>query len=220
MRDKLSDADLQRIREAVTEAEARTSGEIVPYFVAQSDSYEVAIWKGVGAAVAVALLIAVLIFNFYSGWGLGWLHTGWGMALFILLAGTAGGLIGVFVPPARRALIGPRTLTRTVHRNAMKAFVDEEVFNTRDRTGILLFISTFEHRIEVLGDVGINEKVSSDEWADIVEHIRDGIKQGRFVDGVIDGIGMCGHLLEKSGVEIRGDDKNELPDAVRFRKND
>jgi putative membrane protein len=102
----------------------------------------------------------------------------------------------------------------------MKAFVDEEVFNTRDRTGILVFISTFEHRIEVLGDVGINEKVSSDEWADIVEHIRDGIKQGRFVDGVIDGIGMCGHLLEKSGVEIRGDDKNELPDAVRFRKND
>lgn len=220
MRDRLSDADLQRIREAVTEAEARTSGEIVPYFVTKSDSYEVAIWKGVGAAVAVALLIAVLIFNFYGGWGLGWLHTGWGTVLFILLAGTAGGLIGAFVPPARRALIGPRTLTRTVHRNAMKAFVDEEVFNTRDRTGILLFISTFEHRIEVLGDVGINEKVSSDEWADIVEHIRDGIKQGRFVDGVIDGIGMCGHLLEKSGVEIRGDDKNELPDAVRFRKND
>lgn len=220
MRNRLSDADLQRISEAVTEAEARTSGEIVPYFVAQSDTYEVAIWKGVGGAVTLALLIAVLIFNFYSGWGLGWLHTGWGTALFTLLAGTAGGLVGAFVPPVRRALVGPSTLTRTVHRNAMKAFVEEEVFNTRDRTGILLFISTFEHRIEVLGDAGINEKVSSDEWAEIVEHIRDGIKKGMFVDGVVDGIGMCGHLLEKSGVEIREDDKNELPDAVRFRKND
>ena len=80
----------------------------------------------------------------------------------------------------------------------MKAFVEEELFNTRDRTGILLFISKFEHRIEVLGDVGINEKVSAEDWVEIVDHIRAGIKHGRFVDGVIDGIEMCGRLLEKS----------------------
>jgi len=220
MKNSLTGTDLDRIRDAVKEAEARTSGEIVPYFVAQSDRYEVALWKGVVVAAALAMLIVVSIFNFYSGWGLGWLHTGWGTALFTVAFGTAGGLMGAFVPAVRRALVGSNALTRAVHRNAMKAFVEEEVFNTRDRTGILLFISKFEHRIEVLGDAGINKKVSADEWVEIVDHIRAGIKQGRFVDGVIDGIEMCGHLLEKSGVEIRDDDMNELPDAVRFRKND
>lgn len=220
MKKSLTDADLDRIREAVTKAEARTSGEIVPYFVAQSDRYEVAIWKGVVVAAALALLIVVSIFNFYSGWGLGWLHTGWGTALFTVGFGTVGGLVGAFVPSVRRVLVGSSVLTRAVHRNAMKAFVEEELFATRDRTGILLFISKFEHRIEVLGDVGINKKVSAEEWVEIVDHIRAGIKHGRFVDGVIDGIEMCGRLLEKSGVEIRDDDRNELPDAVRFRKHD
>ena len=40
---------------------------------------------------------------------------------------------------------------------AMAAFVEEEVFSTRDRTGILLFLSLFEHRVVVLGDSGINQ---------------------------------------------------------------
>ncbi len=220
MKSKLSDVDLQHIRAAVSEAEARTSGEIVPFFVASSDRYELAVWKGVVMAAVLALLIAMLIFNFYHGWGLGWLHTGWGTAIFTLASGAAGGLIASFVSPVRRALIGADTMTRTVHRNAMKAFVEEEVFNTRDRTGILLFLSVFEHRIEVLGDAGINEKVSEDDWVEIVEHIRDAIRGGNLVDGVVEGIGMCGRLLEKSGVEVRKDDRNELPDAVRFRKND
>ncbi len=214
----LSESDQERIREAVAAAEGRTSGEIVPVVVPHSDAYEAAIWKGAAAGAVLALLFAVLIFNFYQGWGLGWLHTGWGTALLVTLAGAAGGFVVAFVRPLRRALAGSDAMTRSVHRLAMKAFVEEEVFNTRDRTGILLFISLFEHRIEVIGDTGINKKVSADEWADIVEHIRSGIKNGRFADGLVEGIAMCGHLLEKGGVEIREGDANELPNTVRFRK--
>ncbi len=220
MKNVLTDSDLQRIREAVKQAEARTAGEIVPYIVKQSATYEVAIWRGIVLAAALALLIVVLIFNFYEGWGLGWIHTGWGTSLVAISAGGAGGVLAAFARPVRRALAGTNRLVRTVHLNAMKAFVEEEVFKTRERTGILVFVSLFEHRIEVMGDAGINEKVSPDEWVDVVEHIRDGIKRGRLVEGVIEGIEMCGHLLEKSGVEIRPDDTNELSDAVRLRRDD
>lgn len=218
MKHILSESDQKRIREAVARSEDRTSGEIVPFIVPRSDVYEAAIWKGAAAGAVLALLFAVLIFNFYQGWGLGWLHTGWGTALLVTLTGTAGGLLAAFVQPVRRALAGEDAMTRNVHRFAMKAFVEEEVFDTRDRTGILLFISLFEHRIEVLGDTGINRQVSVDEWADVVEHIRTGIKRGRLADGLIEGIEMCGHLLEKSGVDIREDDTNELSNKVRFRK--
>ncbi len=220
MKEILSESDQERIREVVAHAEGRTSGEIVPFIVPRSDVYEAAVWKGAAAGAVLALLFAVLIFNFYQGWGLGWLHTGWGTALLVTIAGAVGGLLAAFVRPVRRWLAGTDAMTRSVHRFAMKAFVEEEVFNTRDRTGILLFISLFEHRIEVLGDTGINQKVSSDEWADVVEHIRAGIKSRRFADGLIEGIEMCGHLLEKSGVEVRGDDTNELSNRVRFRKGD
>ena len=100
----------------------------------------------------------------------------------------------------------------------MKAFVDEEVFSTRDRTGILIFISLLEHRIEVLGDTGINNKVSSDEWIDVVGRIRDGIRSGKTAEGMIEAIDMCGRLLERSGVEIREDDTDELPNTLRIKK--
>lgn len=220
MKDVLTTSELSRLREAVNKAEARTSGEIVPYVVKQSDSYPEAVLKGAMAGATTALLIAVLIFNFYDGWGFGWLHTGWGTGLLAIVAGAAGGILVAVLPPIRRVFAGTGRLVRSVHLNAMKAFVEEEIFKTRDRTGILLFISVFEHRIEVLGDTGINAKVSSEEWVEVVEHIRDGIKRGRLVEGLIEGIEMCGRLLEKSGVEIRPDDKNELPDAVRFQRDE
>ena len=218
MKDIISDDDRLRIKETIRAAEAQTSGEIVPLLVPKSDHYEVAVWKGGGIAAVLALAFAFVIFYTYDGWGFGWLHTGWGTAFLALVSGTAGALLGAFVPPVKRFLIGGEAMTRAVHRRAMKAFVEEEVFGTRDRTGILLFISLFEHRIDVLGDSGINEKVSVDEWADIVQTIQAGIKKGRLVDGLVEAIEKCGHLLERSGVEIRADDTDELSNELRIRR--
>lgn len=218
MKNLFSDEDRRRIQEAVERAERRTSGEIVPFIVPQSDQYEVTVWKGGALSAGLALVAAMLVFHFYDGWGLAWLHTGWGTAALTLAAGIAGGLLGAFVRPARRLLAGSDDVTRAVHRRAMKAFVEEEVFDTRDRTGILIFISLLEHRIEVLGDAGINRKVSPDEWADVVEHIRSGIRRGRIADGLVEAIEMCGMLLEKSGVELREDDADELPNKLRMDK--
>lgn len=218
MKDIFSDQDRERIREAIARAEERTSGEIVPVVVPMSDSYEVAIWKGGALAAIVALGIAMLIFHFYQGWGFAWLHTGWGTAFLTLAAGVSGGLAGAFIQPLKRLLSGADDMTRAVHRRAMKAFVDEEVFATRDRTGILIFISLLEHRIEVLGDSGINEIVSPDEWVEVVEQIRTGIRRGNVAEGLITAIDTCGRLLEKSGVEIREDDADELSNELRIKK--
>ena len=46
MDDLFSDDDRQRIADAVDEAEAATSAEIVPYVVVQSDPYPAARWRG------------------------------------------------------------------------------------------------------------------------------------------------------------------------------
>lgn len=216
--ERFSDEDLQRIKDAVARAEKKTSGEIVPVIVPRSESYEVALWKGGGMAGGLALTFAMLVFHFYQGWGLAWLHTGWGMASLTLGAALAGGLLGAYVPPVTRMLAGGDALARAVHRRAMKAFVDEEVFNTRDRTGILLFISLLEHRIEVLGDAGINEQVTPDEWVDVVRRVRDGIRRGDVAGGLEQAIDLCGELLERSGVDRRPDDANELPDRLRTRE--
>jgi len=220
MKALFSEADRVRIRDAVAQAEGRTSGEIVPYIVSQSSGYDVAVWRGASLGAVLALGVMMLLLLFYEGWGLAWLYSSGSVAVLVLIAGSLGAVATAFIAPLKRMLAGNALLARAVHQRAMQAFVEEEVFNTRDRTGILLFISLLEHRIEVLGDAGINQKVTPDEWTDVVLRIREGIKAGRVGDGLVDAIAMCGALLERGGVEIRPDDVNELSDDLRMRDDE
>ncbi len=216
MKDLFTEADRTRIREAVAQAEGRTSGEIVPFIVPQSGAYDVAVWRGASLSAILALCVIMLILQLYQGWSLSWLYASWSVTVLVLGAGILGAVVASFVPPMKRLLAGTALLDREVHERAMRAFVEEEVFSTRERTGILLFISMFEHRIEVIGDTGINQKVSPDDWADVVLRIREGIKSGNVADGLVAAIALCGELLEREGVEIRQDDINELSDDIRI----
>lgn len=220
MKLQFTEAEQARIREAVAAAEGHTSGEIVPFLMPRSGHYEIAMWRGGVLLAAFSLLVSLLVIRFYEGWGLAWIYTGWGTALVTLAGGVLGGVLAAYLPPLKRLLAGGTRLSQNVHRRALQAFVEEEVFDTRERTGILLFVSLFERRIDVLGDTGINQHVEADDWADVVLRIRDGIKKGDVVSGLVEAIGLCGKLLERKGVEIRADDTNELTDNLRIRDDD
>lgn len=207
--------DEDRVREAVQQAEERTTGEIVPVVVPRSASYEVVAWRGAGVAALLALTAMLLTLQIYEGWGLAWLYTPWGVVLAALGAASLGAVLANYVAPLQRLLAGSDLLDETVHRRAMQSFIEEEVFETRDRTGILLFVSLREHRIEVLGDTGINEHVEPDDWAEVVARVRRGIRNDNLTDGLVEAIEMCGRLLERRGVGIRPDDENELSNTVR-----
>lgn len=202
------------IRSAVDRAEEGTSGEIVPFVVAQSDSYEGALWKG---AAFGALLLSLAATGAWILW------EPWGLAIALWLAGPplAGAAMGYLLvgalPSLRRALIGSEVIQRRVQRRAAVAFLDEEVFRTRDRTGILVFLSLFERQVVVLGDEGINRKVEQEEWQGIVSRLIAGIKDDRSVAALVGAISECGELLRRRGIEIKPDDVNELSDELRSR---
>ena len=209
-----SDSDLARIREAVDRAEEGTAGEIVPYVVAASDGYEGTVWRGAALGSLLGALAAAILHAAAGAWGLApvlWI------AAPPLLGAAAGYLATSLIPPLRRALLLPDVVDRRVRRRAAVAFLEEEVFRTAERTGILIFLSLFEHRAVVLGDSGINAKVGSAEWQGIVDRLTAGIRGGRPADAMIEAMGECGELLERRGVEIRADDRNELSDELRLR---
>ncbi|MBI2620206.1 MAG: hypothetical protein HYW57_09005 [Ignavibacteriales bacterium] len=205
-------SDLDRIAQAVRQAERKTSGEIVPYFVEQSDGYEEAIWRGGGILGGLALVLIAAIHLFGETWhGVGPTEIG-----IILLGGTGLGMMLVRSSPLlRRLLAGNTLLEQRVAQRAAQAFIAEEVFNTRDRTGILLFVSFLEQKVLVVGDSGINRRVKQSEWEDVVARVVGGINSGRPADGLIDAILQCGVLLKRKGVRRRTDDRNELSNRLR-----
>ncbi len=205
------EADREAIRGAVEEAERRTAGEIVPYVVPASDTYAGASWSG-AALGAMALPVVAWAVHFLGGF--------WGgqLVLWMVLPPAAGAALGYLlasIPALRRRLAGAETMDLRVRRRAAVAFLEEELFATRERTGILLFLSLFEHRVVVLGDSGINERVEQGEWDGVVRIVVDGIHAGRPGEAVAAAVRECGALLERHGVARRADDADELANVLR-----
>lgn len=210
--DLFSDSARGRIREAVQQAEGRTSGEIVPYVVASSDTYAAAFWLSALLGALAGPLVAAVAHERLEIWGFPWLL--W-MTVPVLAGAALGYGAAAAIAPWRRMLIGEETLDRRTRRRAAVAFLEEEVFKTRDRTGVLIFLSLFEHRVVVMGDEGINRVVGEEAWRKVVDRIIAGIRTGRPADALVEAIGDCGALLEENQLAIRPDDTDELSDELR-----
>jgi putative membrane protein len=107
-------------------------------------------------------------------------------------------------------------LDQATRKRAENAFLEEEVFNTRHRTGIMIFISFFEHEVIVMADRGISKVVDQKEWDKIVAVIIQNIRIGKVADGIVLAIQRCGELLLERGFVQTPDDVNELRDDLRI----
>lgn len=210
-----SAADLQEIEAAVREAEKRTSGEIVPYAVSHSDHYETAAWKGATLGAFAVVVVAGVARYLGDAWGVPSL--GWVM-LPALLGGAIGYVAAALIRPLKLALTGAAKVEHRVRQRAAAAFLENEVFKTRGRTGVLIFLSLYERRVVVLGDAGINARVGQPEWDAIVAGIVEGIRAGHPGKALAAAIARCGELLERHEVKIAADDADELPDQLQMRE--
>jgi putative membrane protein len=213
---RFSDSDLQRIKDAVKIAEEKISGEIVPVIVERSGRYLIANYKGslIGASLAFMTMIVLdryIISNasntlFYD-------------PVFIFFIVILGGVIGTLLPnfseALKRLLLSQVYMDQTTRQRAENAFLEEEVFNTRQRTGIMIFISFFEHEVMVMADKGISKVVEQKQWDMIVADLVAEIRAGNIIEGLEAGIKRCGDLLLEKGFKKTDDDINELPDDLR-----
>ena len=204
--------DLDRITAAVKEAERTTSGEIVPYVVDRSDDYDEAVWRSGFLCAMIALSVFLVVRLFTDQW----LPSTIIIILMTFAAAGVGLLLVNFISAFKLFFAGNDDIEMRVSQRAKEVFLAEEVFKTRARTGILIFLSLLEKRVAVLGDAGINAKVAESDWKDIVKLVVDGMHNGKPAEGLIDAIQRCGKLLHAHGVEIRPDDKDELINALRM----
>ncbi|HXX48791.1 MAG TPA: TPM domain-containing protein, partial [Myxococcota bacterium] len=116
--------------------------------------------------------------------------------------------------PLLRALLPAGLRRERVRRAAALAFHHGGLHATRERTGILLFVSLLERQVVVLADEGIHSRVADGTWDDVVARVLEGIRSGRADDGLVEAIRLCGEHLA-AHFPRRADDVNELPDRPR-----
>ena len=88
---------------------------------------------------------------------------------------------------------------------------------TAERNGVLFYLAVRDKKFAIIGDAGINSKVPAGFWDSISEILQKNFKQGKFAEGLSEGIVLAGKQL-KTHFPHRTDDINELPDEISFDK--
>jgi putative membrane protein len=217
----LTDDDRRAIASAIGEAERTTSGEIYCILAGRSADYRETPLAWATLAALVPPLIAVAL-----GWVPWWPETGWlvqgaGTDVARAIFGYAGVQAALFaltaavvsIPAVKHALTpGPLKRAR-VRRAAVELFMSHGLQATDARTGVLLYASLAEHRVEVVADQAIHRP-----------RRRGGLGRG---GGGADGgareragegrlrraVGLCGAVLAERFPPVAAD-RNELPDRI------
>jgi putative membrane protein len=217
LRQQFTEKELQRIKAAVKEAEEKISGEIVPVIVERSGYYTIANYKSSLIAASFVFALMIVLDRYIIADASNTLfYDPVFIFVVVALAGVIGGILPNFIDPLKRILISQPYLDHSTRQRAETVFLEEEVFNTKQRTGIMIFISFFEHEVIVMADKGINKVVEQKQWDKIVTDLVTNIRSGKIVEGIESAIKRCGEILLEKGFNRAEDDTNELHDDLRI----
>ncbi|MDQ7008106.1 MAG: TPM domain-containing protein [Acidobacteriota bacterium] len=107
-------------------------------------------------------------------------------------------------------------VTGDLLEQARRTFEEIGMTRTAERNGVLIFVAVASRRFAILGDEGIDDRVEEGFWDSCVERIRRRFAEGRFADGLVEGIELAGAALAEH-FPVREDDVNELPDGISRR---
>ena len=122
----------------------------------------------------------------------------------------AAGLVEL-APPLKRLLTPATVRAREVRRAARATFIERGVHNTRDRSGLLVYVSWLEQSAVVIADHGLDHVLPAHVLATAERALTAAIANGgvavaRELETVI--------LKLAPGMPRRPEDRNELPDAI------
>jgi putative membrane protein len=196
--------DLSLISKAVSEAEAKTTGEIVPMVVERSSTV-----GHVPLALSLVLFSALLLLDLNVQWETS--AGTWGVLITPFLAVACYGIaliLGRFWT-IQRILTSNFDEAHQVSVRAELEFHRGAFENTQKRTGILIFISMMERRVVVLADQGLSSRLPPETWQAMVDKLVQSLKRKDLRGGLIEAIASCGALLADK-FPAQGHENNEL----------
>ena len=207
----------QFIAAAVTEAEQGTAGEIVPVVATVSGRYDRA-EDLFGLLLGLVTLVVIWVLfqdTTETAWAAGYTPTlGLAAVIAIIVAGfLVGASLATRFPVLRLPFIPPREMRQEVERRAFEAFQRYRIRTTRGGTGVLIYVSLYEHMVRVVGDDAVTEKISREDWEGICRLVVDGMKADNAAQGLTLAIRQSGELLARH-FPILPDDHNELSNEL------
>ncbi len=99
---------------------------------------------------------------------------------------------------------------------AVECFNKLQMYKTRARNGVLIYLAIRDHQFAVVGDEGINNIVPENFWDNLVAKMKKEFAAGKFVEGIVVAVTEAGQLLKQYFPYCDGDE-NERPDEISFK---
>lgn len=208
MKPFINPEDQAQIEAAILAAESQTRAELVAVVAERSDDYRYVIiaWAAViGLALPFPWSLGLLAGPWSIPPGM-WVH---GISLGAFLAILALGQLD----PIKRLLTPKSLMRRRARRFARAQFYAQRVRMARDRAGVLLFISAFEHHVEIIADDNAAKAVTDEQW----NHAVEAFVATLHVSGPADAMSAAIAILDKTLSEALpggGAAANELPNRL------
>jgi uncharacterized membrane protein len=101
----------------------------------------------------------------------------------------------------------------TSRQRAVEVFSQLHIWDTEHNTGVLIYLLLADRQVEIVADRGIHAKVGDQVWNGICHAMEAHFRQGRFEQGVIEGVQAINAQLQCHFPADLTANPNELPDA-------
>lgn len=98
---------------------------------------------------------------------------------------------------------------------AIQVFNKLKMQATKERNGVLIYLSFKDKKLAILGDIGIDEKVGSDFWTSTKDQLILDFKNNKFTEGITNAVIEVGKRL-KEYFPHQADDSDELSNEITF----
>jgi putative membrane protein len=204
-----------QLNQAVRDLEHRTGVQIVTAVVDKADAYPEIPWKAFALGSAASAL-GVLAWQALRPVLLAPLA----QSVSVLGIGAAAALATIFWPAfARLFLDAPRAAGET-EQYARALFLERQIFDTPARTGILLLVTLFEHRVIVLPDSGVGRRLDPSALHPVVARMTGLLRRGDRFAALVQGLAVLETALTTAGFTAEGPRDNSLPDNLIQRKGE
>ncbi|HAP35282.1 MAG TPA: hypothetical protein DCQ28_04825 [Bacteroidetes bacterium] len=101
----------------------------------------------------------------------------------------------------------------SVYDLAIKKFFELGMDKTKDKSGVLIYLLLSDKKFQIIGDEGINKKVSKEFWDVLAMKMAEFFRNNDFVKGINHTIKEVGVVLKKE-FPMKSGDTNELSNEV------
>jgi len=193
-----------KLYKSISEIENNSMVEIVTIIKSKSGRYrETSLWCAVIFMIFIYtfFMFAPIEFNVYL------------IYIFTILGFFAGFAACELIHPLQKLAIPKKQINKNVELFARAIFQKGGIRHTKEKIGVLFFISLFEEKTMIIPDRGAETAIPAEEWEKINLGFQNIFKSQNIPDAIISELNNCLPIFSKYIPPVEND-INELPDNL------